>query len=119
MPTTHVGRIVASTRYALRGLRFLLAERNARMLAAGTVLTTGAGFYLGLEPWEWTAVILAMMALWVAEALNSALERLTDLVSPGFHPLAGKAKDIAAGAVLVALAGAVSIGVVIFGPRLV
>lgn len=55
----------------------------------------------------------------VAEGLNSALERLTDLVSPGYHPLAGKAKDIAAGAVLIALLGAVSIGLAIFGPRLV
>jgi len=89
------------------------------MLLAGTAVTTAAGFYFGLEPLEWTAVILAMTALWVAEALNSALERLTDLVSPGFHPLAGKAKDIAAGAVLIALVGAISIGVVIFGPRLV
>ena len=119
MPTTHLGKIVASTRYALRGLRFLLEERNARMLAAGTVATIAAGFYFQLEPLEWTAVILAMMALWVAEGLNSALERLTDLVSPGFHPLAGKAKDIAAAAVLIALAGAVSIGIIIFGPRLV
>jgi diacylglycerol kinase len=112
-------KIVASTRYALRGLRFLLEERNARMLLAGTVLTVAAGLYFKLAPLEWCAVLLAMTALWVAEGLNSALERLTDLVSPGFHPLAGKAKDIAAGAVLIALLAAVSIGIVIFGPRLV
>ena len=119
MPATHLGKIVASTRYALRGVRFLLEERNARMLAAGTVATLAAGLYFRLEPLEWSVVVLAIVALWVAEGLNSALERLTDLVSPGFHPLAGKAKDIAAGAVLIALAGAVSIGILIFGPRLV
>jgi diacylglycerol kinase (ATP) len=112
-------KIVASTRYALRGLRFLLEERNARILLAGTVATLAAGLYYELEPFEWCAVVLAVTGLWVAEGLNSALERLTDLVSPGFHPLAGKAKDIAAGAVLIALAGAVSIGLIIFGPRLV
>jgi diacylglycerol kinase (ATP) len=112
-------KIVASTRYALRGLRFLLEERNARMLLAGTVLTVAAGLYFKLATLEWCAVLLAMTALWVAEGLNSALERLTDLVSPGFHPLAGKAKDIAAGAVLIALIFAVSIGLIIFGPRLV
>ena len=112
-------KVIASTRYALRGLRFLLEERNARMLAAGTVLTVAAGAYFRLSGLEWCAVVLAMTALWVAEGLNSALERLTDLASPGFHPLAGKAKDIAAGAVLIALAAAVSIGVIIFGPRLV
>jgi diacylglycerol kinase len=112
-------KIVASTRYALRGLRFLLEERNARMLLGGTVIALGAGYYFRLQPLEWCAVIFAISLLWVAEGLNSALERLTDLVSPGFHPLAGKAKDIAAGAVLVALAAAVSIGILIFGPRLV
>jgi diacylglycerol kinase (ATP) len=112
-------KIVASTRYAVRGLRFLLEERNARMLVAGTVVAVAAGLYFRLAPLEWCAVVFAITALWVAEGLNSALERLTDLVSPGFHPLAGKAKDIAAGAVLIALIGAVSIGVIIFGPRLV
>jgi diacylglycerol kinase len=111
--------IVASAGYALRGLRFLMEERNARLLLAGTVVTVAAGFYFRLAAVEWCAVVLAIVVLWVAEGLNSALERLTDLVSPGFHPLAGKAKDIAAGAVLVALAGAVSIGVIIFWPRLV
>jgi diacylglycerol kinase (ATP) len=112
-------KIVASTRYALRGLRYLLEERNARMLLAGTVATLAAGVYFELEPLEWCAVTFAITSLWVAEGLNSALERLTDLVSPGYHPLAGKAKDIAAGAVLIALVGAVSIGIVVFGPRLV
>jgi diacylglycerol kinase len=112
-------KIAASTRYALRGIRFLLEERNARLLLAGTGVTTAAGVYFELEPVEWCAVILAIASLWVAEGLNSALERLTDLVSPGFHPLAGRAKDIAAGAVLIALVGAVSIGIIIFGPRLV
>jgi len=111
-------KIVASTRHALRGLGFLLEERNARMLLAGTVVAIVAGFHFDLETLEWCAVIFAIALLWVAEGLNSALERLTDLVSPGYHPLAGKAKDIAAGAVMIALAGAVSIGAVIFGPRL-
>jgi diacylglycerol kinase (ATP) len=119
MPSTQLGKIAAATRYALRGLRFLLQERNARMMLAGTLVTIAAGTYFELEPLEWCAVILAVTTLWVAEGLNSALERLTDLVSPDFHPLAGRAKDIAAGAVLIALIGAVSIGIIIFGPRLV
>ena len=119
MPQSHLDRIAASTRYALRGLRFLLQERNARLLAAGTVATVAAGAWLRLERLEWCAVLLAMALLWVAEGLNSALERLTDLASPGFHPLAGKAKDIAAGAVMIALAAAVSIGIIVFGSRLV
>jgi len=118
VPSSQLGKIAAATRYALRGLRFLLEERNARLLLAGTLVALAAGYYYELEPLEWCAVVFAITLLWVAEGLNSALERLTDLVSPGHHPLAGKAKDIAAGAVFLAVLGAVSIGIVIFGPRL-
>ena len=118
MPSSPLAKIAASTRYAFRGLRFLLEERNARMLLAGTVVTVAASVYFELEPLEWCAVVFAIALLWVAEGLNSALERLTDLVSPGYHPLAGKAKDLAAGAVMIALIGAVLIGAVIFGPHL-
>jgi diacylglycerol kinase len=104
--------------YALRGVRFMLAERNARVLLAASVLACLAGFWLRLSALEWCAVLGAIALVWVAEGLNTALERLTDLVSPGFHPLAGKAKDVAAGAVLVAVLAAVSIGLIVFGGRL-
>ena len=109
---------MAATRYALRGLRFFFEERNAWILLAGTVLVAGAGLWFEVQPWEWCAIIAAAALLWMAEAMNSALERLTDLVSPGFHPLAGKAKDLAAAAVMLALVAAVSIGLIVFGPRL-
>lgn len=109
---------VAATRYAMRGLRFFFEERNAWILLAGTVLVILAGLYYSLQPLEWCALVAAMALLWMAEVMNSALERLTDLVSPGFHPLAGKAKDLAAAAVMVALVAAISTGLIVFGPRL-
>jgi diacylglycerol kinase (ATP) len=111
-------KAMAAVRYALRGVRFMLAERNCQVLAAATLAVAVAGLYFSLQALEWCAVIGATALVWVAEGLNTALEQLTDLVSPGFHPLAGKAKDIAAGAVLLAVLAAISIGVVIFGPRL-
>ena len=111
-------KAMAAVRYALRGVRFMLAERNCQVLAAATLAVAAAGLYFSLGALEWCAVIGASALVWVAEGLNTALERLTDLVSPGLHPLAGKAKDIAAGAVLLAVACAVLIGVIIFGPRL-
>ncbi|HYL22913.1 MAG TPA: diacylglycerol kinase family protein [Burkholderiales bacterium] len=111
-------KAVAAVRYALRGVRFMLAERNCQVLAGATLAVLVAGLYFSLSALEWCAVIGASTLVWAAEGLNTALERLADLVSPGFHPLAGKAKDIAAGAVLLAVAGAVLIGVIIFGPRL-
>ena len=58
------------------------------------------------------------MAVWTAEALNTAFEFLTYVASPSFHPLAGHAKDVAAGAVLIAAIGAVVIGLLVFGPHL-
>jgi len=103
----------------LRGIGFLFGALNVWVLAAATLLTIGAGLLFSLAAPEWCAVILAIALVWAAEGLNTALERLTDLVSPQFHPLAGKAKDIAAGAVLLAAIGAFCVGLVVFLPRVV
>ncbi|HEX7053146.1 MAG TPA: diacylglycerol kinase family protein [Burkholderiales bacterium] len=111
-------RPLPALRYALRGVGFMLAERNTRLLLAVSAAVVAAGAWLGLSRLEWCAAIAALALVWVAETLNTAVERLTDLVSPEFHPLAGKTKDVAAGAVLIAMLAAVSIGVVVFGPRL-
>ena len=59
---------------------------------------------------------LAVAIVWAAEALNTAIEFLADLASPEPHPLAAKAKDVAAGAVLVAAIGSAIVGVIVFGP---
>jgi diacylglycerol kinase len=111
-------RLVPALGYALRGARFMLAERNARILLAASIAAVVAGFWLRLRALEWCAVIIALALVWIAEGLNTAVERLTDLVSPGFHPLAGRAKDLGAAAVFFAVAAAVSIGLIVFGARL-
>ena len=67
---------------------------------------------------EWAILILAMMAVWTAEALNTAFEFLCDVASPEFHPLVEKAKDVAAGGVLISALGAASLGAVILLPYL-
>jgi diacylglycerol kinase (ATP) len=112
-------RAIATFRHAVRGIGFLFGALNVWVLAAATLLTIGAGLLFSLSAPEWCAVILAIALVWAAEGLNTALERLTDLVSPQFHPLAGKAKDIAAGAVLLAAIGAFCVGLVVFLPRVV
>ena len=111
-------RPLPALRYALRGIAFMLRERNARLLFAVTVMVVAGGLWLGLSRLEWCAAIGALALVWIAETLNTAVERLTDLVSPDYHPLAGKTKDVAAGAVLMAMLAAISIGIVVFGPRL-
>ncbi|MFN9355472.1 MAG: diacylglycerol kinase family protein, partial [Alphaproteobacteria bacterium] len=76
------------------------------------------GLMLGLETWEWVAIILAATLVWMAEALNSALERLADAVTRDIHPSIRSAKDMAAGAVLLAALAAAMVGVLVLGPRL-
>jgi diacylglycerol kinase len=111
-------RPLPALRYALRGIAFMLEERNARLLLAVTAAVVAAAFWVRLSRLEWCAALAALALVWIAETLNTAVERLTDLASPEFHPLAGRAKDIAAGAVLMAVLAAVSIGLVVFVPRL-
>jgi diacylglycerol kinase (ATP) len=64
------------------------------------------------------ALIVAIVVVWTAEALNTALEFLCDVASPEFHPLVEKAKDVAAGAVLISALGALGIGVLVLMPAL-
>ena len=63
-------------------------------------------------------MVLAIIAVWTAEALNTAFEALCNVASPEFHPLVERAKDVAAGAVLISAIGAVVVGLLVFGPRL-
>jgi diacylglycerol kinase (ATP) len=118
-PLTFTGRL-RSFRFALRGIRVLLeTQHNAWLHAIATVVVVAAGALARLSISEWCWIVLAIVSVWTAEAMNTAFEFLTDVASPGFHPLAGKAKDVAAGAVLLAASGAAVIGGLVFGPRLV
>ncbi|NRB61560.1 MAG: diacylglycerol kinase family protein [Saprospiraceae bacterium] len=110
------GRIL-SFKYAFTGLWTLVrTQPNARIHAIATivVIVTGVYFQVARDEWLWLAA--AIGGVWVSEAFNTALEFLTDLVSPDHHPLAGHAKDVAAGAVLIAALTAIVIAAIIFGP---
>jgi len=108
-----------SFRWAFRGLGLSLRSQvNTRIHAVLTVLVVGLGLWLRLAIWEWCAVIGAITLVVMAEVFNTAIEALVDLLSPEWRALAGKVKDLAAGAVLAAALGAVAIGTLIFGPKL-
>lgn len=110
---------IRSFGYAFRGIALLLlTQPNARIHLLATALVITAGWYFEVSATEWLILVLTMTIVWVAEGLNTAVEFLTDLTSPGFHPLAGRAKDVAAGAVLLAAIGAVVIAALIFGPKI-
>ncbi len=67
---------------------------------------------------EWMTLIFAIGCVIGAEVINTAIEIVVDLVEPKFHPLAGLAKDVAAGIVLVSAIQAIAIGIIVFLPRL-
>jgi diacylglycerol kinase (ATP) len=70
----------------------LRSQRNAWIHAVATVIVCIIGFLFGLPTPEWCWIVLAIVAVWTAEALNTALEFLTDVASPTFDPIAGKPK---------------------------
>ncbi len=96
----------------------LRTQHNAWIHALATAVVVSAGLAFHLGRGEWLAVTLSVMAVWTAEALNTAFESLCDVASPEFHPMVERAKDVAAGAVLIAAIGAVLIALLVFGPRL-
>ena len=117
-PSDSRGRLLRSFGHAFRGIGILLCtQANARIHATATVLVVAAGFWFRISRSEWSAIIAVIGLVWIAEGLNTALEAVVDLVSPEPHPLAGRAKDVAAGAVLCAAIAALVIGALIFGPR--
>ncbi len=108
-----------SVRNAFHGVALMLkSQHNAWLHAFASIciLTAGAVFHLSDPEWCW--IILAIMAVWTAEALNTALEFLADAAKPEFHPLVKNAKDVAAGGVLISAIGSVAIGLLVLGPHL-
>lgn len=111
-------RRLLSFRYAARGIVSMIrSEPNARIHLFMTLLVLGAGVYFRIERSEWLAVALAIGGVFAAESLNTAFEALCDVASPRRNPQVERAKDVAAGAVLIAATAATSVGLLVFGPR--
>jgi diacylglycerol kinase len=104
---------------AFRGIASLLkSEVHARIHLVATVAVLALGWWFEITRGEWLAVILAIGLVWVAEALNTAIEYVADLAHPDEHPEVKKLKDLAAAAVLFASIAALIIGLIVFLPRL-
>ena len=96
----------------------LRSQHNAWIHALATIAVLSAGLYFHLPAAEWCWIVLAITSVWTAEALNTAFELLADATTKEFHPLIGRAKDVAAGAVLLTAFGAAIVGLLIFWPRI-
>jgi len=78
-----------------------------------------AGLYFRVSPLEWALLGLTIFVVLALECVNTAIEAVVDLVSPNYHPLAGVAKDAAAGGMVFAVIASLCVAAAIFGPRLV
>jgi diacylglycerol kinase len=108
-----------SFRHALRGWKFVLqTQRNAWIHSLAAALVFILGLWLQLPARDWAVLVLTIAMVFTAEFINTAIEAVVDLASPGAHPLAKVGKDVGAGAVLVAALAAILIGLLILGPPL-
>ncbi len=103
---------------ALRGIVALVrTQANARIHLLATVLVVAAGFVFRIPRGEWVPLAFAIGIVWIAEALNTAVEALADRVSREHDESIRRAKDVAAGAVLFAAITAAVVGLVVLGPH--
>jgi len=103
--------------FAFSGIGFMLrTQHNAWVHLAASIIVVGAGFGLRVSASDWRWLIVAMLLVWAAEAFNTAVEYVCDMVSPGYSETVKRAKDVAAGAVLINAIGAALIGALTFWP---
>lgn len=105
--------------HAFRGIKlFVKTTPNALIQICIGIIVIIAGFYFKISSFEWIALIFAVGFVLVTESLNTAIEIDIDLTSPEYHPYARDTKNVAAGAVLLAVFTATIIGFIIFVPKI-
>ncbi|MEO6166904.1 MAG: diacylglycerol kinase family protein [Chitinophagales bacterium] len=102
---------------ALLGMKnAFLSENNLRVHLLAAIIAIALGIYFRVHQNDWLWLVAAIGLVVIVEYLNTAIEKLTDIVSPEFDARAGNVKDIAAGAVLMASLIALVIGVIVLWP---
>ncbi len=105
--------------HAGRGVAYLFAtQHNAWIHLAAAAAVIAAGIHYKVTRWEWCWLTLAIGLVLAAEAMNTAVEALADALAPEFNADVGRAKDVAAGAVLILAITAAAIGALVFLPHL-
>jgi len=114
-----LNRLRLAFNYAWAGLLYLFRhEPNARIHLALAVVAVMLAWLLRFSAVEWAILVIMIGAVFAAEALNTAIEILTDLISPDYDPQAGAAKDVAAAAVTIAAMMAVVAALFLYLPKL-
>jgi undecaprenol kinase/diacylglycerol kinase (ATP) len=119
-PVNALKKRLNSFKYAIDGFKTLLKEEpNSRIQAAVAFMVIAAGFFFDVTPSEWIALLFAIGLVIAMELLNSAIENLSDLVSPDKNSFIKKAKDQAAAAVLISAIISLAIGLIVFIPKII
>ncbi len=117
--TTYMNKRILSFWYAVNGIhRFFRCEYNGQIQLAAACTAIIAGFLLHIERLEWIVILLCCALVLALEMVNTAVEKVCDLVSTDYHPLIKIAKDVSAGAVLLSAFTSAVIGALIFIPKL-
>ncbi len=105
-------------KYAINGIRAAFgSELHIRLHSLVALLVVIAGWFFEISRMEWISILICIAMVITVELLNTAIEYLVNMISPDHNILAGKIKDIAAGAVLIAAIGALFTGLIIFAPK--
>ncbi|MBY0122329.1 diacylglycerol kinase family protein [Bacillus sp. S/N-304-OC-R1] len=112
--------LVHSFGYALSGFKqAFIQERNLKIHFAASFIVIIMGFLFSISYLEWLFIVLAIGGMLSLELINSSVERIVDLVTEDYHPLAKAAKDMAAGAVFLYAIMSVIIGLIVFLPKII
>ncbi|WP_433743216.1 diacylglycerol kinase family protein [Falsibacillus pallidus] len=114
-----IRQFAASFMFAGNGLKYVMKnERNFKFHIGASIAAIILGILLSLEKWEWLILLLTISSVLSLEIINTAIEKAVDLVTEEYHPTAKLAKDLAAGAVLLAAIFSIIIGCVLFLPKI-
>ena len=109
-----------SFKYAFKGIaKEMISGASFKVMIACFAVVVAAGFLLGVTLAEWTILILCCGGVLTFEMVNTSIESVVNLLTKDFDPLAEKAKDIAAGAVLVFSLFSAAVGAIIFLPYII
>jgi diacylglycerol kinase (ATP) len=112
-------KLIRSFGYAFKGISYAaVTQLNFRVHLVAMLTAVAMGFALHISVNEWQWIMLCITLVLVTELFNTAIETLTDLVSPGYNEKAGRVKDVAAGAVVITALFALLTGLIIFLPKL-
>lgn len=111
---------IRSFAYAFNGLKILFStQHNARIHGFCAIIAIVLGLYFSISNIEWIAITISIGMVIAAEAFNSSIETLCNAISPEYNHQIKAIKDLAAGAVLVVAIMALTIGLLIFIPKLI